>query len=477
MKKILFLFIILGFFSYFGFAVAEDIATQCANVSNSGCTSTMASADCKNLLQKCAEYYDAESAKISEDITKTAAQKSTLQTEVSSLKKKITNLEYQIKQSSVMVKGLNVQITETEQSIEKASEDINSSVFQIKSILRAIYEEDQTPSFVILLEGSLSDFFGNITYLEGLDSKIGDLLENTKDLQAYLGQQKNKMDTEVDSLQKTIALNSAQKSENEANKKTQETYLQLTETQYQAQLANKTQIEKNKAKIQSLLFSLAGTSDTEAPSFGQAIEIAKSVGQLVGIRPAFLLAIISQESAIGKNVGQCYLSDSTTGSGKKISTGATVIRVMKPTRDVQPFLDITKALGRDSYKTPVSCWIPAYVSGQAYGWGGAMGPAQFIASTWCGTYDPSNCPFSDRLEKLLGKAPDPWAIKDSFTASALYLSDLGASAQTSAAENYAAGRYYGTSGSYNTSVMNRAACIQTFIDEGTMSTYCENLIF
>ena len=85
--------------------------------------------------------------------------------------------------------------------------------------------------------------------------------------------------------------------------------------------------------------------------------------------------------------------------------------------------------------------------------------------------------FKDRLRTLLGKNPDPWGIKDSFTASALYLSGLGASAQTSVAENKAAARYYGQAGAYNSGVMNRATCIQTFIDNGTMSTYCENLIF
>jgi len=450
-------------------AKAEDLANTCAIVSDSGCSSSLSSDDCKILLQQCADYYDEQSTQISEDLTKTAAQKSTLQGQVSSLKKKITNLESQIKQSTVMVKSLNVQIVDTQSSIAKASEDIEDSQYQIASILRTIYEEDQTPSFVILLEGSLSDFFSNIAYLEGLDSKVGDLLDSTKDLQDYLGNQKDKMDEEVGQLQKTIALQSSQKAENEKNKKTQETYLQMTEAQYQELSANKTEIEAKKAKIQALLFSIAGVADTEAPTFGEAIEIAKSVAKLVSIRPAFLLAIISQESAIGKNVGQCYLSDPTTGSGQKISTGATVMRIMKPTRDVEPFLAITKAVGRDPYQTPVSCWIPAYVGGVPYGWGGAMGPAQFIASTW-------NL-YADKLKGLLGHDADPWSIKDAFTASGLYLSELGAKAQTTSAESRAASKYYGTTGSYASSVLNRAACIQTFIDEGTMSTYCENLIF
>jgi len=323
--------------------------------------------------------------------------------------------------------------------------------------LRTIYEEDQTPAFAVLLEGSLSDFFSNLTYLENLDSKVGELLDSTKDLQSYLEGQKDKMDTEVDQLQKTIALQTSQKAEVDANKKTQEKYLNMTEAQYQQQLASKKEVENKKAKIQAMMFSLAGTDDTEAPSFGEAIEIAKSVGSLVGIRPAFLLAIISQESAIGKNVGKCYLTDATTGNGKNAS-GAATIRVMKPTRDAEPFVSITKALGKDYSTTPVSCWIPAYVSGQAYGWGGAMGPAQFIASTWM--------LYSDRIQTLLSKTPNPWAIKDAFTASGLYLADLGAKKQTTAAEATAASKYYGGSSSYASSVAYRAACIQSFMDDG-----------
>jgi len=81
------------------------------------------------------------------------------------------------------------------------------------------------------------------------------------------------------------------------------------------------------------------------------------------------------------------------------------------------------------------------------------------------------------LQTLLGTAPDPWAIKDSFTASGLYLADLGASAQTAAAESRAAARYYGQAGAYNRSVMSRATCIQTFIDTSTMTATCQNLIF
>ena len=450
------------------FAKADDLGTQCDTIlqSNTGCPN-MSSADCKALLQKCDDYYSQQSAQLAQDLTKTSAQKDTLQTAISKLKKKIQGLEADISQGKIMVNDLNLQISDTQVSINKTAADIQDSQNQIATILRSVYEEDQKPSFVILLEGDLSDFFGNLAYLDNLNSKTSELLDSTRSLKSYLEGQQVKMSNNIDKLQKTIALQTLQKKENEQNQKQQNQYLQLTEAQYQQQLSDKQAAEAKSAKIKSMLFQMVGVS--QVPTFGQALDVAKAVSLLVPIRPAFLLAIISQESAIGRNVGQCMLTDANTGAGKKVSTGAATIRVMKPTRDVQPFIKITTALGRDPYNTPVSCWIPDYIWGVPTGWGGAMGPAQFIASTW-------NL-LADRLKNLLGQTADPWGVKDSFTAAALYLSDLGASSQTTTAESKAASKYYGGSASYARSVLNRASCIQTFIDSGTMSSSCQNLIF
>jgi len=469
MKKYLFFslfaFLLVG---AAGFCFADDLGTQCATIteSNTGCPN-MSSSDCKVLLQKCADYYDQQSSQLAQDLTKTSAQKDTLQSAISKLKTKIKGLAADINQGKIMVNDLNLQITDTQTSIDKTSAQIQDSQNQIATILESVYEEDQKPSFVVLLEGSLSDFFNNLAYLDNLNSEVSDLLDNTRNLKSYLQGQQVKMSDNVDQLQKTIVLQTLQKQENEQNQQQQNQYLQLTEAQYQQQLKDKQDAEAKSAKIKSMLFQMVGVS--KVPTFGEALDVAKSVAAMVGIRPAFLLAIISQESALGKNVGQCVLTDSSTGNGKRISSGASTIRVMKPGRDVPIFMQLTAALGRDPYNTPVSCWISDYVRGAPSGWGGAMGPAQFIASTW-------NL-FADRLRALLGQTADPWAIKDSFTASALYLSDLGASAQTTAAESRAAAKYYGAAGSYNSMVMRRASCIQSFIDNSTMTTDCQSLIF
>jgi len=454
----------LALFSMASFAFAEDLGAQCATItdSNTGCPSGSA-ADCKVFLQKCADYYDQQSAQLAQDLTKTSAQKNTLQSAITKLKNKIKGLEADINQGKIMVKDLNIQISDTQVSINKTTSDISDSQRQLESILKAVYEEDKKSSILILLEGNLSDFFGNLAYLDTLNSKVSDLLDTTKNLKTYLQVQQVKMSDNVDQLQKTIAIQALQKQQNEQAKQQQDQYLKLTEAQYQQQQKDKATADAASAKIKSMLFQVAGV--TKAPTFGEAIDIAKAVSGLIPIRPAFLLAILSQESALGKNVGSCLLTNITTGEGKRVSTGAYMSRVFNKNgnhpKDLAYFLQITSSVGRDPLKSTISC--------DGYG---SMGPAQFLPATWW--------IFVDRLKSKLGHAADPWVIKDSFTASAMYLSDLGAGSKTTTAESNAAYRYNGSGNAariYSRTVMSRAVCIQTFIDAGTMSTSCQNLIF
>lgn len=233
-------------------------------------------------------------------------------------------------------------------------------------------------------------------------------------------------------MEKEVKIQTLQKSEHEKNKKEQEQVLKLTEAEYQKSLQEKKATEQKVAAIKTRIFELAGLGDTKAPNFEEAYNIAKSVSALVGVRPAFLLAILTQESNIGKNVGQCYLKDAGTGSGINIRTGAKMAKVMNPSRDVPPFLKITKDVGRDPFATQVSCPM-------SFGWGGAMGPAQFIPSTW-NIYKP-------RLDALLKRSADPWNIRDAFIAAGLYVSDYGATSQAYDGEWKAAMIYF--SGSTN----------------------------
>jgi membrane-bound lytic murein transglycosylase B len=164
------------------------------------------------------------------------------------------------------------------------------------------------------------------------------------------------------------------------------------------------------------------------------------------------LAIITQESdtssgTLGVNVGTCNRPQDT----KKYTD------IMKPDRDIAPFLRITKALGFDPNTMPVSCPYNG-------GYGGAMGPAQFIPSTWE--------LFADQISDITGNRPaNPWSPQDAFAAAGLLLSDNGAIAGNYSAERKAALKYYAggnwslaKNAFYGDQVMVKAARYQTTID-------------
>jgi membrane-bound lytic murein transglycosylase B len=389
-------------------------------------------------------------AQYESDISKTEQEKKTLQNEIYILRKKIERLDLQIYQSNIMIKDLTYQISDTESSIDQTALKIEDTRFQLANILRQIYQEDQKSLVEVLLsEEELSDFFENLAALETLNTKNKEFLQEIKNLKGYLEEQKTSLDEEKRDLESVVKLKILQKQESESVKQQTDYYLKLTETEYQEQLEKKSAAEKKAAEIRTRIFELIGVP--EAPNFGEALEIAEYVESVTGVRPAFLLAILTQESNIGKNVGQCYLKNPSTGAGVVVYNGKSVSKVMKPSRDVQPFLEITKALGRDPYNTPVSCPM-------SYGYGGAMGPAQFIPSTWM--------IYKDRVRAITGREADPWNIKDAFLAAALYLSDYGATKQTYNGEWKAAMIYFsGTSlrtryngyGFYGDSVMNITA--------------------
>jgi len=417
----------LGVFFSFPYQIlAEDLEQTCLQLTeNDNPCQGINISECRQLLEQCAKFYEEESNKISQDLTKTEKEKKTLQSQITTLKKKVQNLEYEIKQGNIIVKDLTLQITETKSSIDKITLQIEESKDQISNVLRSINEEDQKSSVEILLEGNLSDFFNNLVYLDNLNAKLRTLLKNTKDLKSYLEGQKVKMDDEKDQTEKTVKIQTLQKQESDKIKKEQESLLKMTEAEYQKQLKEKQEAEKKTAAIRARIFELIGVP--KAPTFGEAYEIAKYVASVTNIRPAFLLAILQQESAIGKNVGQCYLKNTSTGSGVVVKTEAKISKVMNPSRDVSKFLIIAKDLGRDPLFTAVSCPM-------SVGWGGAMGPAQFIPSTWM--------IYKARLDGLIGKAADPWNIKDAFLAAGLYLSDYGAKSKEKNGEWKAAMIYF-----------------------------------
>ncbi|RLC34181.1 MAG: hypothetical protein DRZ76_03145 [Candidatus Nealsonbacteria bacterium] len=461
------LIFILALSSLFTFA-QNDLSETCQLENIEDYCRTTDVGQCRQLLEKCEAYFVEESARIEKDISKTKQEKQTLQNKISSLRNQIKSLEYQIYQSNLAIKDLALQIGDTEASIKITTQKIEEGTERLAAILRTIYEEDQRSLIEVLLSEGISDFFENLVALESLDAKNQELLENIKALKIYLEKQRKELGEEKSEMEQTVYVQTLQKRQSEELKEEKEYYLKLTEEEYQKQLKEQQEISKQVAEIRSRLFELIGVPEGGI-EFGKAVEIAQYVERVTGVRAAFLLSILAQESMrygkIGENVGQCYLKNTETGDGVYIKTGKKAVRTMNPTRDVPVFLQILeeinqeKGLAREYSSTPVSCWIPAYWQGEPYGWGGAMGPAQFIPSTW-------NM-YKEEIKSVTGRVADPWEIKDSFLAAGIYLRNLGAATN----EFKAAMRYFSGSSwtwweekNYGQPVMDRAEQYQKEIE-------------
>ncbi|MCX6759911.1 MAG: hypothetical protein NTW46_01025, partial [Candidatus Nealsonbacteria bacterium] len=170
-------------------------------------------------------------------------------------------------------------------------------------------------------------------------------------------------------------------------------------------------IQPTASEIENRKFELVGEPD--ALNFKTALDIARYVEGATGVRPAFLLAILQEELSLEK-FDLCYLTNFETGEGVRAASGDALQRVKNPKRDIPGFLQITKELNKDPAKTLITCPM-------SFGWGGAMGPADFIPSTWL-TYEK-------KVEEITGKPADPWNIQDAFLAAGIYLSESGASSE------------------------------------------------
>lgn len=466
----------------------SNLDVQCQDDNLAQSKENLSREDYRALLEQCKEYYEEKRAQIEKDIGKTEQEKKTLANTIYLLGNKIKNLDYQISQSNIMIKDLGSQIEDTQVSITQTEAKIENIKEKLGNILQLRYEEDQRSTIEILLaETTLSDFFDNLVALEMLNLKTQDLLKTIKGLKGDLETQKETMDSEKKDLEHLVIIQKLQKQDSARKKTEHENLLRFSEEEYQKYLTERRETEEKVIKIGNLLFELL-----EVPEGGikveDAVRIAKEISKQTGIRAAFSLAILWQETRIGKILGGCYLRNTKTGDGVYIKTGNIAPRTMKPTpreewekfSDVYLFTNtIIKELNEvgkiqsDWSQTPVSCCMVR--DGEYFGWGGAMGPAQFIPNTWM--------LYKEKIEEKTGDAPaNPWNVRDAFLANGLYLKDLGAGSQTYEKEIYAALRYFGCTSSwcrsnYGTPVMRVATCFQDYIEKGTMSAVCEESIF
>lgn len=405
---------------------------------------------------------EAEYDKLQEEIAQwekilveTRAQKGTLQGDVTALNAQIREAETQIKAKNNAINRLSSEIKQRSVRINELEGKIGDGHNSLAALLRRQNQVDDLSIFEIALGTetafSLFEDVDNMVSVQiGLHAEFAELRGIKSETEAERAQLSEKQDAELDA-RYVVEAKKGQVAVAEAEKQRLLAIKANEEAAYSKVLAER---QAEAAAIRARLFPLR---DTGGIQFGDAVEFAKQASAYTGVRPALILAILSQESDLGNNVGNCYVTNSpAVGDGVGKNTGTPFPGVMHPTRDVPVFMRITEALGKDWSTTAISCPQPG-------GWGGAMGPTQFIPSTWA--------LFETKIKAALGvPATNPWNAGHAIMATGLYLQNVGAAGGTYSAEHRAAAQYYAGSGwatrgqTYANSVMGKATKFQQDID-------------
>lgn len=447
--------ILLAFLFLFliGFAQAPGLATLAANDEET----TQRLEERKELEGQLAEL-EKEMAEYQATIDQYKKKGDTLKNEIASLETKVKKLNLQIQAVNINLKRLNEEIRSTQGQINQTENQIDNKKVSLATTVRNLYELDgQSLVEILIANPSLADFFNDLNNIMLVQEQMKVDLNEVVDLRNDLIEQKQQLSLQYNDAENLKAYQLLQQQQTKAIQTQKNTLLKETkgqESEYQKLLAK---TKESAAQIRNRIFQMLGGGSM---TFEQAYQYAKLAEGATGVRASFILAILNQESLFGKNVGQCFYNEKT----KYAQTA------MNP-KEIPVFLEMTKELGIDPLSTVAKVSCP----NRDGNYGGAMGPSQFIPSTW-------NI-YKKEVAKITGSnPPSPWKNADAFAATAAYLEDsikskscieysqqIPAQKQRllercAAAKYYAGGRWYNYRFTYGEAVAARAEDYQKDIE-------------
>ena len=421
-------------FLVFGSAVAPTFLTKASGDATGATVSGTDPAAERTQLESQLAQLESQINQYQGQISSYQTQGKTLNGQIGILNDKIASLNLQIRATNLTIQQLNTQINDTQSQITTTQADIVSKKTVIGTLMQNLYQDDQISLIQVFLQNPrLSDFWNETQAIALLQDNLRLTVQQITDLQSQLQDQEQQFEASKSDAASAAAYQASQ-AQAVASTKTQKTQLlretKGQESKYQTLL---TQTQATAAQIRNRIFQLLGGGQL---SFEDAYQFAKVASNATGIDPSFILAILDRESALGQNVGQCNYKTAMSPSNQPL------------------FLAITQSLNLDPNEMMVSCPNADGV------YGGAMGPAQFVPSTW-------NL-YASAVARVTGdNPPSPWSDADAFTATALYLKDgmVGCQAlysavlsqeRCTAAKYYAGGRWKSYLYTYGEAVVERA---------------------
>lgn len=385
------------------------------------------------------------------------AERQTLERDIALIESDIKKAQLGIQARALAIEQLSDQIGEKEVVLDILAERLDRQQHSLAELVRrSALLDDYSLVEVMLSKQSFSEFFTDVATYQSLKESLNESLGVLHGIRQDTVEQVDQLETKQQTEAEMKRIQELQKQEIEQKEAQKSEILEVTrgeEEEYQALLD---QQRKTASQLRNALFQLLGGGG--GIPFPEAVRLAKYAEGVTGVDAAMILAILEQETNIGSNLGGCVFTDSQSSRP-----------VMHPTRDEPIFKVIANTLGFDAYTRTVSC--PLIQNGSRVGWGGAMGPSQFIPSTWAiyggyvntgggWIYDQSQ----DAIRRINNNSgpSNPFNNQDAFIATALLLRDNGANG-TYSGDRLAALRYYAGWGGasnpanafYGDQVMNR----------------------
>lgn len=368
-----------------------------------------------------------DAAVLDQNLQQTQGEARSFANEIKTIDTEVKRREIEIRRLTLAIRKAGLRIGEKKEGIAVLTKKIEKSRSALAGSLFLLSTHEENSTLIVLLKHrNLSDFFTSLHNLETVQSDIHNALDEFKEDRSALEKEKVELEEFQEEQQGLKALQEVERRFLAQKKKEKDELLRLTkgkEAVFQQLLKSK---KRDIATLKTQLFYLEKTGITAE----EAVRLADKAAKRTGIRTAFLLALLEVETgkqfedgviSVGTNLGtgnwktdmyDCYMR-----LGKRKSAEA----------EKEAFSVITGKLNLDPDRMPVS-------RKPSYGCGGAMGPAQFLPTTWL--------QFESRVSSLTGRNPaSPWNTEDAFTAAALFLADAGATEQTPAGETRAAKTY------------------------------------
>lgn len=381
-----------------------------------------------------------ELEEIEQDLENKKNKEFNLQTELEKIEKNINNTKQSIDQTNRVVQKFQQEITQKEKSIAEMEKNIEAKKKSLSQSLREFRQNYQEIELIFLnSRNDLGSYFNFLEQIEKIQIEFEKIINQIKGEKSIIEKEKDVVEEKKDIEHKTLLLHQQQKKSLESQEASKEFYLNQTREKIDLLNTRKEDLRRQLNALQSL---------GKAINLEEAIEEAKYASVKTGVRTEFLLGVLRVESNLGQNIG-----------------GGTYKADMNPNQH-DTFEEICDDLGYKAKKMPVSkrvCYNPK-AKDSCGGWGGAMGPAQFMPSTWLG--------YKDKVADITGNSPaDPWDLRDSLVAMGLKLSAISGvtnhkeSAEKKAAAMYLAGGAWENYSWYGDRVLDYADMFEKYIEE------------